>query len=100
MLTSPARLPGVPRTSTRTPGRLGHGHSLPGPWPRRPVPCPTGASSTRPRPSPPGRQLDHAASLLLGASPDRAPSLRLFGGCLGRGIDHLAEEREAVDADM
>ncbi len=41
---SPTRLPGVSRNSPRTPGRLGHGHSLPGPWPRRPVPNP-GASS-------------------------------------------------------
>ena len=35
-MTSPAGLPGVPRTSPRDPGRLGPGHSLPGSWPRRP----------------------------------------------------------------
>src|SRR4051812_13311682 len=61
MLTSPARLPGVPRTSPRTPGRLGHGHSLPGPWPRRPRPLP-------------GRQLPKAASLTRApASDDPVP---------------------------
>jgi hypothetical protein len=43
----------VPVTSPRTPGRLGHGHSLPGPW------------SRRPRPFPFGRQLKVAASPTL-----------------------------------
>jgi hypothetical protein len=46
---SPAQLP----PPLRTPGRLGHGHSLPGPWTRRPVPSP-GASLRVPVPS--GRQ--------------------------------------------
>ena len=38
---SSSRIPGVrdeARTSPRHPGRLGHGHNLPGPWPRRPRP--------------------------------------------------------------
>jgi hypothetical protein len=33
-----------------TSSRLGHGHSLPGPWPRRPSSLFSGASSTRPDP--------------------------------------------------
>ncbi len=35
---APPALVTNPRHSSRTPGRLGHGHSLPGPWPRRPGP--------------------------------------------------------------
>src|ERR1700735_800053 len=30
--------PRDPSSTPRTPGRLGHGHSLPGPWARRPRP--------------------------------------------------------------
>src|SRR3954453_18887987 len=40
---APPPPPGLPRPPPRTPGRLGHGHSLPGPWPRRPRPLPGGA---------------------------------------------------------
>jgi hypothetical protein len=29
-----------PSSTPRTPGRISHGHSLPGPWPRRPRPFP------------------------------------------------------------
>jgi hypothetical protein len=42
-----------PVTSPRAPGRLGHGHSLPGPWPRRPRPFPSGGSFSGPIPHPP-----------------------------------------------
>src|SRR5947209_7747075 len=42
---TPARLPQRRRTSSTRfiPGRLGHGHSLPGPWPRRPASLTSGA---------------------------------------------------------
>ena len=33
-----------PSAAPHIPGRLGHGHSLPGPWPRRPRPFPPGGS--------------------------------------------------------
>jgi hypothetical protein len=37
-----------PSSTPRTPGRLGHGHSLPGPWPRRPRPFPRAPASPGP----------------------------------------------------
>ena len=46
------RSPSESRRTPRTPGRLGHGHSLPGPWPRRPRPS-FGRQLQRPDPSAP-----------------------------------------------
>ncbi len=53
-------LPARSLLTPHIPGRLGHGHSLPGPWTRRPFPFP-GASPTRPRPLPraPARRGSH-----------------------------------------
>src|SRR6202000_2252157 len=67
-----------PSAAPRTPGSLGHGHSLPGPWPRRPRPFP--------RPSHPGRQLQTAASLTRAPAPPAR----------SRGISRLANPRVAV----
>jgi hypothetical protein len=36
-VTSPLCRGGLPATPPTSPGRLGHGHSQPGPWPRRPL---------------------------------------------------------------
>jgi hypothetical protein len=56
----PTSLSCAPSSTPRTPGRLGHGHSLPGPWTRRPVPSRAPASGSS---SLPGRQLPEAPSL-------------------------------------
>src|SRR4051794_5990719 len=66
------------RSSTpRTPGRLGHGHSLPGPWPRRPASLTSGASFKRPRPFPP-------ASPTSRGCPATATGVSCFRGTLRR----------------
>ena len=74
----PVRDPWLPRDGRSTgplrsprPGRLGHGHSLPGPWTRRPVPFP-GASLRGHIPS--GRRPAGPRPFRASASRGRVPS--------------------------
>ena len=65
-----------PVTSSRTPGRLGHGHSLPGPWTRRPRPFRLGRQlpGLDLRIQPPRRRIgkDGATGGLGGAPPGKS----------------------------
>jgi hypothetical protein len=75
-----------PVASSRALGRLGHGHSLPGPWPRRPRPFQPASAS-------PMRRFGDT-SLLMGRKPAYISGFRpinLGGSLDGEGLGGVEE---------